>query len=98
MLISEIANDYCTISWDNASPASSQGLLRSLRRLGRVVMLPPKTGVKLYPRAVVTHRQIIHAVGSNLDRRKGRASIDFPSTRTTHGIDYSTQPGAWRKL
>lgn len=98
MLVSEIANDYCTISWDNASPASSKGLLRSLRRLGRVVILPPKTGVKLYPRAIVTSRQIIHAVGSNLDRRKGRASIDFPNVRTTLGIDNSTRPGVWRRI
>lgn len=98
MLISELTNHYCTVSWDNAYPRNSNGMLRSLRRLGRVVLLPPKTGVKIYPRAHVTDLQVMNAIASNLDRRIGRASADFSRTRTTFGIDYAATGGAWREL
>lgn len=98
MLLSQLTNHYCTISWDNASPRNSTGMLRALRRLGRVTALPPKTGVKLYPKAGVTPGQVRAAIGANLDRRIGRASADFSRTGQTFGIDFARTGGAWLRI
>lgn len=73
MLSPESILRYFVISWDNPQPANSKGMIRSLRRLGRLSSIYTKTSVLLDPKNGVTWRQVRQTIEGNLNTDKGNA-------------------------
>ncbi len=95
MLASEVANDFYVITWDNAYPANSKGMLLSLKRLGHIEQVHAKTTVKLFPRTTTTFGRIRSAVRKNLHGRTGRAVVVNVTDKHLSHIDNAVVRGRW---
>ncbi len=98
MLDSEVKNDFYVITWDNAEPANSRGMLLSLKRLGRVEDVHAKTTVKLFPFKTTSFGHVRRVVRTNLHIRKGRAVVVNVSARHLSHMDNSVVRGKWYRV
>lgn len=97
MLDSELTNDFYIITWDNPLPANSSGMIRALKRLGRVEGVHAKTTVKLFPKSSVNFGNVRRSVRINLNRRTGRAVVVSIANKHVSHIDNAVARGTWKK-